>query len=675
MRQEFKSQRQDENGGDGGGRSSRGYCGWVARCCRRRRTTVDVISVIFKVLQVEELMRVNRSQYSRDECTSAVYEYGDLRELVDTEELYGVGKEGSYTTTPISHPKQDEGAGSTLPLPPPPLNRYSSFIPSVEERQEVEQTLQTGSMSEQTFCEYLWFFAEVKVDRPPRPPVLRGDSWTARYNRTAISVREALEAKCLCGRGKFQISVSSDTFWNLLIYANLFIVVFRIRMPDGEDVGHPDYSNSGGEVARSLDDFLTMILLLFALEISLKIVAYGFCHFWKNGYNRLDFVVTVCAAVLQVALWCEISIPREARQTLLVLRNLRILSVLSTLDPIYRIIMSSFTKGVRSVREYVVIIAVLYYIYAVLGMNLFAGVIPGSREDLNKVCPCANTALDPQRAKVFDRLDLGSGDIEWRAYDKDWSCLASVNVAAATTTSRFYANGTETLQSLAMLRDCACRHSGCTNYLAVNQTAFSSLHYWDLNFNDFRSSLYVLFVLMMVNNWVVVMEGYISVMGVWIRLYFVSWYMVVVMLVLNIVTAFFLQIFNSMIGKHTETEGTRRSGTDDGESIGSNAESEPAAAGAGADATGADAAGADAAGADAAGADAKTNAPSKRVSSPSKRISVMRRKKESKREERWMGMFRMAGRELGYQDADEWRLLRQEHTYDKMLMLEQGASD
>jgi hypothetical protein len=32
-------------------------------------------------------------------------------------------------------------------------------------------------------------------------------------------------------------------------------------------------------------------------------------------------------------------------------------------------------------------------------------------------------------------------------------------------------------------------------------------------------------------------------MGVWIRLYFVSWYIVVVMLVLNIVTAFFLQVW------------------------------------------------------------------------------------------------------------------------------------
>jgi hypothetical protein len=69
------------------------------------------------------------------------------------------------------------------------------------------------------------------------------------------------------------------------------------------------------------------------------------------------------------------------------------------------------------------------------------------------------------------------------------------------------------MQSLSLLRECVCEHSGCVDFLAVNQTAFSSLRYWDVNFNDFRSSLYVLFVLMMVNNWVVVMEGYIS--GAW----------------------------------------------------------------------------------------------------------------------------------------------------------------
>jgi hypothetical protein len=68
-----------------------------------------------------------------------------------------------------------------------------------------------------------------------------------------------------------------------------------------------------------------------------------------SGYNRLDFIVTICALALQIAIWCAVAVPKEARQTLLVLRNLRMLSVLSTMDPIYRIIMSSFTKGLRCV--------------------------------------------------------------------------------------------------------------------------------------------------------------------------------------------------------------------------------------------------------------------------------------------------------------------------------------
>jgi hypothetical protein len=51
------------------------------------------------------------------------------------------------------------------------------------------------------------------------------------------------------------------------------------------------------------------------------------------------------------------------------------------------------------------------------------------------------------------------------------------------------------------------------------------------------------------------------------------------------------------------------------------------------------------------------------------------KKKNKKKQERWMHLFRKAGADLGYKDARRWALRRREHTYDKMLMLENGARE
>jgi hypothetical protein len=63
-----------------------------------------------------------------------------------------------------------------------------------------------------------------------------------------------------------------------------------------------------------------------------------------------------------------------------------------------------------------------------------------------------------------------------------------------------------------------------------------------MNYNDFASALITLFALLVVNNWHVQMEVAVAVTGPYARLYFISWYLVAVTLMLNLVVAYVLDI-------------------------------------------------------------------------------------------------------------------------------------
>lgn len=73
--------------------------------------------------------------------------------------------------------------------------------------------------------------------------------------------------------------------------------------------------------------------------------------------------------------------------------------------------------------------------------------------------------------------------------------------------------------------------------------------YWFNNFNHLWTALITLFEQMVVNNWAIVMMAYAYVTSRWAMLYFYLWYFIMVIVVLNIVTAFLLEDFMLMSAK------------------------------------------------------------------------------------------------------------------------------
>ncbi|XP_066281782.1 two pore calcium channel protein 1-like isoform X2 [Branchiostoma lanceolatum] len=77
----------------------------------------------------------------------------------------------------------------------------------------------------------------------------------------------------------------------------------------------------------------------------------------------------------------------------------------------------------------------------------------------------------------------------------------------------------------------------------LNGTQFAMNRYCNNNFNDILHSFVVLFELMVVNQWHVLAEGFVAVTHQAARIYFIVYHLLVVILVLNIFSAFILELF------------------------------------------------------------------------------------------------------------------------------------
>jgi uncharacterized membrane protein len=74
-----------------------------------------------------------------------------------------------------------------------------------------------------------------------------------------------------------------------------------------------------------------------------------------------------------------------------------------------------------------------------------------------------------------------------------------------------------------------------------------------MNFNDLGSSFVTLFVMMVVNNWYIIVKMYNNISGhSYARLYFIMFYFCSVVVMLNIVVAFVIDMYSSVASLHAE---------------------------------------------------------------------------------------------------------------------------
>jgi voltage-gated sodium channel len=119
-----------------------------------------------------------------------------------------------------------------------------------------------------------------------------------------------------------------------------------------------------------------IIILLFTAEIALKIIAGGRrpWQFFRDPWNVFDFViVAVCL------------IPAGDTHYVAVLRILRVLRVLRmvTFVPDLRLIVGALLRSIPSMGYVMMLIAILFYVYAIIGVFIFGQSDPVHFGDLH----------------------------------------------------------------------------------------------------------------------------------------------------------------------------------------------------------------------------------------------------------------------------------------------------
>jgi voltage-gated sodium channel len=122
-----------------------------------------------------------------------------------------------------------------------------------------------------------------------------------------------------------------------------------------------------GRVHQSpfLDGLEILILILFAIEVVLKLIAEGYTPhlFFTENWNRFDFaIVALCLIFLSPAL-------PNMSGILSVLRLLRLLKVARSF-PELRVLIDALIAGVSSIFFILVILWIFFYIYAIIGVSL-----------------------------------------------------------------------------------------------------------------------------------------------------------------------------------------------------------------------------------------------------------------------------------------------------------------
>ena len=107
-----------------------------------------------------------------------------------------------------------------------------------------------------------------------------------------------------------------------------------------------------------------LVLAIFVAEILIKLYAFG-PRFFRSGWNVFDFVIVGIALV-------------PASGPFAILRALRILRVLRLLTKIDRLrhIIESLLKAIPSIGWIVFLLGMVFYIFAVMGTQLFAESFP-----------------------------------------------------------------------------------------------------------------------------------------------------------------------------------------------------------------------------------------------------------------------------------------------------------
>jgi voltage-gated sodium channel len=188
------------------------------------------------------------------------------------------------------------------------------------------------------------------------------------------------------------------------------IVIFSVILLSAIIIGLETYSVIAADYRSLLNTLDVIIVAIFSVEIGLKILAFGRkpWKYFAEGWNVFDFIiVAVCL------------IPVVDTHFFAVFRILRVLRILRmiTFFPKLRLLIAALLKSIPSMGYVILLIAVLFYVYAIVGVFIFGNSDPMHFGDLHHTLVTLFKILtlegwtDIMNVKIFGPVENGKEQI------------------------------------------------------------------------------------------------------------------------------------------------------------------------------------------------------------------------------------------------------------------------
>lgn len=132
------------------------------------------------------------------------------------------------------------------------------------------------------------------------------------------------------------------------------------------------------EVAHALAVFDNVCLAIYIVEAVLKLIAWRGDYF-RDGWNIFDFTIVVLCCIPTGI----IPFPVQVARVLRVLRVFRVLRLVSMFREM-RIIIEALGRAIPGVAWTALLLIIVYYVFAVIGTNMFGEAFPEWFGDLGK---------------------------------------------------------------------------------------------------------------------------------------------------------------------------------------------------------------------------------------------------------------------------------------------------
>jgi len=128
------------------------------------------------------------------------------------------------------------------------------------------------------------------------------------------------------------------------------------------------YPNFNVSVREIVSLFNVIFTAIFTFECLIKMVALGLKEFFYENFNKFDLFIVI-VSILEM----QLSKPDETGflSSLRALRLFKIFKLFQAGD--LRILIDSITFTLTTIGDYVILLLLFIYVFALMGMNFFAG--------------------------------------------------------------------------------------------------------------------------------------------------------------------------------------------------------------------------------------------------------------------------------------------------------------